>query len=56
MAQNPQLFLQNMINQNPQMRSVMELVNNSGKSPKELFYAMAKQKGIDPEIILRELR
>lgn len=56
MAQNPQLFLQNMINQNPQMKEVMQLVNNSGKSPKELFYTMAKQKGVDPEIILRELR
>ena len=56
MAQNPQLMLQNIINQNPQMRNVMQLVNNSGKSPKDLFYAMAQQQGVDPELILKELR
>ena len=54
-AQNPQLLLQNMINQNPQMKSVIQLVNNSGKSPKDLFYEIAKQQGVDPEVILKSL-
>ena len=56
MAQNPQLFLQNMINQNPQMQNVMRLVNSSNKSPKDLFYEMAKQQGVDPEQVLNMLR
>ena len=40
----------------PQMKDVMNLVRNSNMSPKDLFYKMAKEKGVDPEEILRQLR
>lgn len=55
-AQNPQAFLNNLITQNPQMREVMNLVNQSGKNPKDLFYELARQRGIDPEEVLRSLQ
>ena len=45
-SNNPQQLLTNMVSQNPQMKNVMQLVNNSGKNPKDLFYAMAKQRGV----------
>ena len=54
-SNNPQQLLTNMVSQNPQMKNVMQLVNNSGKNPKDLFYAMAKQRGVNPEDILRQL-
>jgi hypothetical protein len=44
------------VNQNPQMREVINLVNQSGKSPKDAFYALAKQRGVDPNEILRQLQ
>lgn len=55
-AGNPQQLLNNMLSQNPQMQNVMQLVNNSGKNPKDLFYELAKQKGVDPNEILRQLQ
>jgi len=55
-AQNPQMMLQNMINQNPQMQQIMNLVKQSGGDPKTAFYNLAKQKGIDPNQILNMLR
>ena len=54
-ANNPQQLLMNLANQNPQIRQVMNLVQNSGKSPKDLFYEMARQKGVDPNQILNTL-
>ena len=55
-ASNPQQLLMNMANQNPQMKQVLNTIQNSNKSPKELFYEMANQKGVDPNQILNMLR
>lgn len=53
---NPMSILNNMSMQNPQMQQVINLVNQNGGNPKEVFYAMAKQKGIDPNQILNMLK
>ena len=55
-ARNPQQLLMNMANQNPQVKQVMTMIQNSNKSPKDLFYEVAKQKGIDPNQILNLLQ
>ena len=55
-SNNPNQFMQNLMQTNPQMQQVMQMVQNSNMSPKDLFYTMAKQKGVDPEQILRQLR
>ena len=47
-SSNPQQLLNNLIKTNPQMRNMYSLIQSSGKSPKELFYTLSKQKGIDP--------
>lgn len=47
-SSNPQQLLNNMLKSNPQMRSIFTLIQNSGKSPKDLFYTLSKEKGIDP--------
>lgn len=54
-AKNPQQMLMNMAQQNPQMKQTLDMINNSGKSPKDLFYELAKQKGVDPNQILSML-
>ena len=55
-SKNPQQLLMNMMNQNPQLKQVMDLVKNSNKSPKDLFYEMAQQRGVDPNEIINMLR
>lgn len=55
-SKNPQALINQMANSNPQMKQVLDLVQNSGGDAKSLFYQMAKQKGIDPETILNQLR
>jgi len=55
-SSNPQQLLTNLINNNPQMQSIYTLLQNSNKNPKELFYELANQRGIDPETILNLLK
>lgn len=55
-SSNPQQLIGNMMNQNPQIRQVMNMVQSSGKSPKDLFYEMAKQRGINPDEIINMLK
>ena len=43
-----------MIMNNPQMKQVMDYVNANGGDPKAAFYKLAKEKGVDPEEILKQ--
>ena len=49
---NPNAALQTLVQKNPMMQQAMQLVNSSNMSPKELFYSMAQQQGVDPNQIL----
>lgn len=53
---NPQQFLLNYIKTNPQAQNIYKMLQNSNKSPKQLFYELASQKGINPDDILSMLR
>lgn len=55
-ATNPNQALADAINSNPQMAQLLLAMKQSGKNPKDLFYELAKQKGVDPEEILKQLR
>lgn len=55
-SKNPQQLFMNMAQQNPQLKQLLTTINSSGKSPKELFYEVAKQKGIDPNQIINMLQ
>ena len=44
--------LQNNLTNNSQLQQVMQLVKASNMTPKEYFYMLAKQKGVDPNTIL----
>jgi len=50
---NPQAMINNMIAQNPQ---VTGLINQYGGDPKSAFYALAQQRGINPNDILNMLK
>lgn len=53
-AQNPQAALQMLAQTNPQMAQVMNLVG--GRNPQEVFYEMCRQKGVNPDDILNQLK
>ena len=53
---NPQAMLAQLSQTNPQVKELMTMMQSSGKSPKDMFYQMAQEKGVDPEEILKMLR
>ena len=48
--------IQNNLTNNPQLQQVMQMVKASNMTPKEYFYALAKQRGVDPNTILNMLK
>ena len=55
-SNNPQQLLINMAQQNPKTKEVLDFIKSSNQSPKDLFYQLAKQKGVDPNQILDMLK
>ena len=55
-AQNPQAALNQLAQNNDHIQQVMQLIRQNGGDAKSLFYAMAKQKGIDPNTIISQLQ
>lgn len=53
---NPQLMLNQLIQANPQMQQVMQIVQKYGGDPNKAFYALAEEKGINPQEILDLLK
>jgi len=53
---NPQMMLNQMIGQNPQIKQVMDYVNANGGDPKTAFYKLAEERGVNPDDILNQLR
>ena len=47
-AKNPNLMLQQLMMNNPNMKNVMDYVNQNGGDPKQAFYKMAQEKGVNP--------
>lgn len=55
-ARNPQAMMNQLIQSNPNLKNVMQIVNQSGGDPQKAFYELAKQKGINPSDILDMLK
>lgn len=55
-AGNPQMMLQQMISQNPQIRQAVQYVNDNGGNAEKAFYRLAKEKGVNPNDILQALK
>lgn len=55
-SQNPQLLLNQMMTNNPQMKQVMDIIKQAGGDPKKAFYSLAEQKGVDPDEIINMLK
>ena len=55
-AGNPGAMVQEMAQNNPQMKQTIDFIKQNGNDPKKAFYALAQQKGVDPDEILRTLQ
>lgn len=51
---NPQQALMQMAQQNPQINSVMQMLN--GRNPKDMFMEECQKRGIDPNTIINQLK
>lgn len=49
---NPQSYLEQM----PQYKQVMDYVNANGGNPKDAFYKLASEMGVNPNDILNSLK
>lgn len=53
---NPQQTFNELLSSNPEMQEGQQLVNKYGNGdPKAAFFALAKEKGIDPSAIMSQL-
>lgn len=43
------------IQNNPQMKQVMDYINQNGGDPKTAFYKLAQEKGVDPNEIIKQV-
>ena len=55
-ASNPNAMLQTLAQNNPQLRQVMDLVQEYGGSPEKAFLAACEQKGVNPQDIINMLK
>ena len=55
-SQNPQMMLNQMLSNNPQMKPVMDVIQQAGGDPKKAYYAMAEKMGVDPQEVLNMMR
>lgn len=55
-AGNPQAMMAQMMQTNPQLKQVMDLVQKHGGDPRRAFYETAQQHGVDPDEILNMLK
>ena len=55
-AQNPQLMLNQLAMNNPQLKQVMDIVQKHGGDPMTAFQKEAEARGINPQEIMDMLR
>ena len=55
-ARNPQAMFNQMMMGNPQIKQVMDYINQNGGDAKAAFYKLADEKGVNPDEILSQLR
>ena len=55
-SSNPMLAVLGLASKNPTIQNTMNMANQSGKSYEQIFYELAKQKGVDPNSILNQLK
>lgn len=47
--------INNLLQSNPNLKPILNMIKK-GANPKQMFFEMAKQKGIDPNTILSQIK
>ena len=55
-SQNPQAAVNQMAQSDPRLQQVMQAINQGGGDAKTVFYNTAKQKNVDPNSIINQLK
>ena len=55
-ANDPQAMLRMLAQNNPDVRQALDFIGKCDNSPEKAFYALAQQKGINPQAILDLLK
>lgn len=55
-ANNKTNTLQSLAQNNPQMQKTLEFINQNGGNAEQLYYNMCKQRNVDPNVIINQLR
>ena len=55
-SRDPTMAINQMAQSNPQMQQVMQIIQQNGGDAKSAFYNLARQKGVDPNMILQQLQ
>lgn len=50
------MLIMQMTQKNPNMKQAIDYINANGGDPKEAFYKLAKEKGVDPDSVLNSLK
>lgn len=48
-------IMQRATQNNPALQQAIDYVNKNGGNPKEAFYKLAKEKGVDPNEVLKQI-
>ena len=55
-VQNPQLMMNQMLQKNPMYSQLQQIIQQNGGDPKQAFYNLCSQMGVDPDQILSQLK
>lgn len=55
-SSNPYQLLINIAAKNPMIKNIMDSADKSGKTYQDMFYELAKQRGVDPDNIINQLK
>ena len=53
---NPQATIQQTLQNDPRTQQVMNVINQNGGNAKETFYKIAKEKGVDPDEFINQVK
>lgn len=53
---NPQAMFRSLMQNNPQYKQIADVVNQYGGNPKEAFYRVCEQNGINPQDVMNMLK
>lgn len=55
-SNNPSQLVSTLIQNNPQYKSVVDVINSHNGDAKSAFYDLAKEKGVNPDDLVNEIK